>query len=200
MAWSLEPDDRDGSSVDLYWLPLGAGGHSVRINGKVFEAVSSRLEHRSRCDLYHTALEVRQDRQTYVIEMAPVWNEATEQRGVVARGVVGSRLLRRWRLFQYEIRCWSGGHIPDVADAVDSPQRLSDDPEVAEAILRLAPAVPTPVWGRDELCTGEMWNSNSVTAWLIASSGLDPAPVVPPPRGRAPGWAAGLALARPLHA
>ena len=25
------------SSVDLYWLPLGAGGHSVRLNGRVFE-------------------------------------------------------------------------------------------------------------------------------------------------------------------
>ena len=22
-----------GSTVDLYWLPLGAGGHSVRLNG-----------------------------------------------------------------------------------------------------------------------------------------------------------------------
>jgi hypothetical protein len=24
------------AGVDLYWLPLGAGGHSVRVNGKVF--------------------------------------------------------------------------------------------------------------------------------------------------------------------
>lgn len=30
------------AAVDLYWLPLGAGGHSVRINGLVFEAVVSR--------------------------------------------------------------------------------------------------------------------------------------------------------------
>jgi hypothetical protein len=28
--------------VDLYWLPLGAGGHSVRLNGRVFEAVAAR--------------------------------------------------------------------------------------------------------------------------------------------------------------
>ena len=33
--------------VDLYWLPLGAGGHSVRLNGLVFEAVVARLERRS---------------------------------------------------------------------------------------------------------------------------------------------------------
>ena len=30
-------------TVDLYWLPLGAGGHSVRLNGKVYEAVASRF-------------------------------------------------------------------------------------------------------------------------------------------------------------
>ena len=33
-----------GSRVDLLWLPLGAGGHSVRLNGIVFEAVAVRLE------------------------------------------------------------------------------------------------------------------------------------------------------------
>jgi hypothetical protein len=38
------------ASVDLYWLPLGAGGHSVRLNGKVFEAVVARLERRGRFD------------------------------------------------------------------------------------------------------------------------------------------------------
>ena len=45
--------------MDLYWLPLGAGGHSVRWNGRAFEAVAARLKHRSARDLYHSALEVR---------------------------------------------------------------------------------------------------------------------------------------------
>ena len=45
--------------IDLFWLPLGAGGHSVRLNGRVFEAVASRLDGRPSCDLYHSALEVR---------------------------------------------------------------------------------------------------------------------------------------------
>ena len=45
-------------AVDLYWLPLGAGGHSVRLNGKIFEAVASRLERRAPRDLYHSALVV----------------------------------------------------------------------------------------------------------------------------------------------
>jgi hypothetical protein len=47
------------SGIDLYWLPLGAGGHSVRLNGRAFEAVLSRLDHRPACDLYHSALKVR---------------------------------------------------------------------------------------------------------------------------------------------
>ena len=60
------------AGIDLYWLPLGAGGHSVRLNGRVFEAVVSRLEHRPACDLYHSALEVRVPEGRFVIEQAPV--------------------------------------------------------------------------------------------------------------------------------
>jgi hypothetical protein len=44
--------------INLYWLPLGAGGYSVRVNGLVFEAIAARLQHRDRSDLYHSALEV----------------------------------------------------------------------------------------------------------------------------------------------
>jgi len=51
------------------------------------------------------------------------------------------------------------------------------------------------VWGRDQLRTGEMWNSNSVIAWVIARSGIDAESIQPPKRGRAPGWQAGLAVA-----
>ena len=95
-------------------------------------------------------------------------------------------------------RCAAGsaGAIPDVAEAVASPQRLSDDPELARRVLELVPQVPTPVWGRDELATGEMWNSNSLIAWLIVRSGLSVETVALPAGGRAPGWDAGLAVAR----
>ena len=37
-----------GAAVALYWLPLGAGGHSVRLNGVAFELVAARLKHRTR--------------------------------------------------------------------------------------------------------------------------------------------------------
>jgi hypothetical protein len=187
---------RGGSSVDLYWLPLGAGGHSVRFNGLVYEAVAARVGGRERCDLYHSALEVRDGQERYVIEMAPVWNERASDRGVVGEGAVGSRLLGGLRAFRYEIRRWPDGRIPDAADAVDSPQRLTEDPAVARHVLELVPMVPRLVWGRDEACTGDMWNSNSITAWLLVRSGVDAQLARIPAGGRAPGWDAGVALAK----
>lgn len=183
------------ASVDLYWLPLGAGGHSVRLNGKVFEWFAARLERRDRCDLYHSALEVRIREGSFVIEQAPAWS-AGEERGVVAEGAVGTRALGRFRLFRYEIRRWRAGTIPDIAEAVTSPQRLTQDPDHARRVLELVPQVPTPVWGRDELDAGEMWNSNSTVSWLIARSGLDIRSITLPQGGRAPGWRAGIEIAR----
>ena len=34
------------AAIDLYWTPLGAGGHSVGLHGKVFEAAVSLVERR----------------------------------------------------------------------------------------------------------------------------------------------------------
>ena len=184
------------AGVDLYWLPLGAGGHSVRLNGRVFEAVVSRLEHRPVCDLYHSALEVRVPEGRFVIEQAPIPGGDGAGRGVAAGGAVGMRWAGRFRIFRYEVRRWRDGVIPDVGEAVDSPQRLTDDPDFARRLLDLVPSLPTPVWGRDELAAGEMWNSNSVISWLIASSGLNLDSIEPPDGGRAPGWDAGLVVAR----
>jgi hypothetical protein len=67
---------------------------------------------------------------------------------------------------------------------------------MSRRLLDLVPFVPTPVWGRDELRAGEMWNSNSFISWLIASSGLDADSIHVPAGGRAPGWDAGLVVAR----
>ena len=181
--------------VDLYWLPLGAGGHSVRLNGRVYEAVVARLERRTATSLYHSALVVRVPAGEFVIEMAPVRDGDGALRGVVAEGPVGSRWARALRSFRYEIRRWAGGVIPDVDEAVDSPERLTDDPALAARVLALVPEVPTPVWGRDELRAGEMWNSNSLISWLLARSGLGVEAVQPPVGGRAPGWDAGLVVA-----
>jgi hypothetical protein len=110
-------------------------------------------------------------------------------------GAVGSRRLGLLRLFRYEVRCWRGGSIADLGDAIGGPCRLTGDARAACRLLDLTASVPTPVWGRDELEAGEMWNSNSVTAWLIAATGLSTDRLQPPGRGRAPGWRAGLELA-----
>jgi len=184
------------AAVDLYWIPLGAGGHSVRFNGRVFEAIEAARGHRARCDLYHSALVVELDGDRYTIEIAPSPDADEAGRGVVATGAVGSRYLGWWRLFRYEVRCWRGGSIPDLGEAVGAPRRLTSDSRVSRRMLDLAPTVPTPVWGRDELDAGEMWNSNSVIAWLIATAGLPTDLLRPPPGGRAPGWFTGLEAAR----
>ena len=154
-------------AIDLFWLPLGAGGHSVRLNGRVYEALAARAQRRPAYDLYHSALEVRLPEGVRAIEMAPIRDRHGKQRGVAVEGPVGARWAGRWRLFRYEVRRWQGGHIPDVAEAVDSPRRVSDDDDQARRLLTLVPRVPTLTWGRDELGTGDMWNSNSVTSWLL---------------------------------
>lgn len=47
------------ASIELYWLPLGAGGWFVRLNGRIYEAIHALLERRRPLDLYHSALQVR---------------------------------------------------------------------------------------------------------------------------------------------
>ena len=184
-----------GTGIELFWLPLGAGRRSVRFDGRVYEAAVAAIDRRGRAELYHSALEVHVHGERYVIEMVPAFGRSAGT-GVVAGGAVGSPLLRRSRLFRYEVRCWRDGVIPDLAEAVESPRPLAQDPAVAERVVDLVPLTPTPTWGRDELHAGEMWNSNSVISWLLSSAGLDAPAIAPPPGGRAPGWAAGIAVAR----
>jgi hypothetical protein len=191
-------NDRTASGVELYWLPLGAGDGSgcVRWNGRLFEALSARLEHRSPRDLYHSALEVHLDDARFTIEMTPVWGNGAGDRGVVATGPVGLRPLGRSRLFRYEVRRWRDGTIPDRAEAVGGAQCVTSDVNLPQRLLDLVPEVPRATWGRDELETGSMWNSNSLTSWLLARSGVRTDDLSPPQGGRAPGWNAGLVVAR----
>ena len=150
------------ATVELHWIPLGAGQHVVRLSGKLFEAASARLEGRHRCDLYHSALVVEVPDGRFVIEQTPVIDVHGHRRGVVVEGPAGTRFAGRFRLFRYEVRRWRDGVIPDIAE---------------------------------ERHTGDMWNSNSAISWLLAGAGIDPARISLPPRGRAPGWHAGIAIA-----
>ena len=183
------------TTLQLLWIPLGAGQHVVRISGWIYEATAAFVRRRPRCALYHSALTVSVPDGRYVIEMTPVLDAHGSQRGVVAEGPVGLRSAGRLRIFRYEIRCWRDGVIPDLP-AAKSRKTIALDSATANKLLTLVPSVPTWVWGRDELDVGDMWNSNSVTSWLLCASGIDLRQFAIPRGGRAPGWNAGIAAAR----
>lgn len=169
----------------------------MRWNGRIYEVLKARVDGRRPLDLYHTALLVGTPEGRYVVEtMWPSPDGYSASRGVVVEGAVFGRVLATLRLFRYEVRCWRDGLLPDAHEAVGGPQRLSSDPDRARRLLGLVPSVPALVWGRDELRTGDMWNSNSVIAWLLARCGLPMEDVRAPVGGRAPGWEAGVAIAR----
>ena len=76
--------------VDLYWLPLGAGGYSVRLNGRVFEAIAATVGRRDRRDLYHSALVVRVPTAAYIIEQGPVRDVLRDPQHPYTRGLLAS--------------------------------------------------------------------------------------------------------------
>ncbi len=185
------------AGVDLYWLPLGAGDafFLVRWSGRAYETLAARRDHRATRPLFHSALVVHVDGRSHAIEMAPVWRTRGTDHGAVGTGAVGLPTLGRSALFRYEVRRWRDGLIPDIDYAVESPVPMSRDADRARRVLDLAPRFPCRTWGRDELGTGEMWNSNSLVSWLLVMSGHDLDRVTPPQHGRAPGWTAGLVVA-----
>jgi len=90
--------------VDLYWLPLGAGGHFVRLNGRVYEWLAARRDRRPRAALYHSALVVDAPEGRFTIESAPIRAADGPERGVVAEGAVGSRWAGWLRIFRHFLR------------------------------------------------------------------------------------------------
>jgi hypothetical protein len=189
-------ENRDVAAVTLWWIPVGAGGHVVRRTSSWWERIDARRAGRPPGRLFHAALEVTVDGTRSTIEMAPAWGVPPGgDRGVVCTGPVGFRWLERWRLFRYEVRCWPQGVTPDLTWAEGGPTQLTDNPQVARVVLDSISRVPRLVWGRVVPPTGDMWNSNSLVAWLLREAGIDTSRLRPPEGGRAPGWEAGLALA-----
>jgi hypothetical protein len=194
--WELvRPENEPVYGVELLWLPLGVRGHLVRVGGTIYETLAALLDRREICDIYHSVLNVSVPDGRYVIEMGPVADTNGTGRGVVTEGPVGSRLVARFRIFRYEVRCWRDG-ITAYDFAVDSPRQVTADPDQAERVLQFVRHVPALTWGRDQLRTGEMWSCNSLTSWLLTRSGLDEDRIQPPAGGRAPGWTAGAVIAR----
>lgn len=185
-----------GVTVVLYWIPLGAGGTGfVRLNGRIYEAITAAREHRDRLALLHTALEVKAPEGWFVIEaMWPSPDNDLTARGVTVSGPVFTARLRT-RMLRYEVRCWEGGELADRQHAVGGPVLLSDSQVLASSILSCTGAVPRLTWGRDESRVGHMWNSNSVISWLLTTAGYQMEALRPPRGTRAPGWDAGITVA-----
>jgi hypothetical protein len=182
--------------VELFWIPLGAGGSVVRWNGIAYEAITAALHHRERRALYHSALSLHLPHGHYMVEMTPVPDRFGGQRGVVAEGPVGLRALGALRLFRYEVRRWRDGIVPDIGHAVGDPVRVTDDLATTQRVFDALPHVPPLVWGRDELGMQDMWSCNSIISWALTVAGVDAGAIVLPPGARAPGWDAGVRAAR----
>jgi hypothetical protein len=190
--------DRDAESVDgvyLLWIPLGAGGNGfVRWNGRLYETMAALRQGRDSQRLFHTALDIGLGDDRMIVENAwPSPDDHLENRGVVLTGPVFHQVLGRFRPFRYEVRCWRNGSIADAPHAVDIDR--VGDASLGRAIVDLVPKVPQATWGRDVFGTGDMWNSNSVIAFLLAAAGIDMGSISAPAHGRAPGWVAGITAA-----
>src|SRR3954465_12138899 len=99
----------DEAWVDLYWLPLGAGGHSVRFNGKVYEWLASRREHRRPCDIYHSALVVHLDGVDWTVEMGPGGNVDAPPDAPACTGAGGAPGVGRLPGIPLGVRLLPGG-------------------------------------------------------------------------------------------
>ena len=154
----------------VYRLPLGAGAHVVRLSGRAFEATTARLQRRPPSDLHHSALEVVTPRSSVHHrddpDPRPRRPGPTRHRRRCGRHQVGP-LVPRIPLRDPRVAQWRYSR-PGLCDR--EPLRVSADPTVARRLLELVVSIPTPVWERDELHAGEIWNSNSVSSWLLSRS------------------------------
>lgn len=64
----LRAGSNSSSTINLYWLPLRAGGHFVRLNGRIHEGLAAWRNKRARFVLYHSALVVTLPIGRFVIE------------------------------------------------------------------------------------------------------------------------------------
>ena len=168
----------------------------MRLNGRLYEAIKARIERRRPCALHHTALKVHVPEGCFVLEtMWPSRMVTRRREALSSRARFFGTLLGRRRTFRYEVRRWRNGVLPDADEAVGGPRTVSNDADQARRLLAVVAPVPALIWGRDQLVTGEMWNSNSVISWLLVRSGVSMEAIDLPEGGRAPGWDAGIAIA-----
>ena len=148
-----------------------------------------------RCDLYHSALEVHVPEARFVIEQAPAWRRRRRARRR-RRGPGRHPRAGRFRLFRYEVRRWRDGVIPDAAEAVESPHAPERRDRLRAATARAGAGDADARMGPRRTGTGEMWNSTRSSRGSSCAVVSTSSPLAPPRGGRAPGWNAGIVIAR----
>ena len=133
------------AAVDLYWIPLGAGAHVVRISGAAFERCSAFVQRRPVCALYHSALVVARSRGSLRHRAGAGPRRHGERRGVVAEGPVGTRWAGRFRIFRYEIRRWRDGTDPRRRGQRSGARSASRDDVARRATDPRRPARRSPL-------------------------------------------------------
>ena len=160
-----------------------------------WEALEAARARRPRGVLYHSALKLGLDGEgVSTLELTPAFVASPVP--ALMTGPVGARPAGRFKLFRYELRLVPGAALPDETWAVGEPIRLADERTTVERIVEFASMVPAYTWGRRVKGTAEMWTSDSVVSWLLAKAGLEPRDARAPADGRAPGWTAGVEVAR----
>ena len=180
--------------IELFWLPVGAGTHFQRASLLAYDWLAATVFRRPRATFVHAALKVRVDGRCWTLELMPV--PRRQETEPVVTGAVGSAAAGRLRIFRYQLLCAEADRLPDEEWAIESPVSLGEDPELAARVLETAPRVPALVWGRRAHGTSEMWTSDSAIAWLLCSVGIDAAALALPPGTQAPGWRAGIEVAK----
>lgn len=180
--------------VELWWMPVGAGtSRAQQAILRLWEAFEAARARRARTRLVHSALKLRSGEDTWTLELTPAF--ATAPAPPLLTGPVGLRAAGRLRLFRYQLVCLPGETLPDERWAL-ARLAVSCDDGMAAHILALAGDVPRHTWGRRVRGTREMWTSDSVVSWLLVRASVDLSLVAPPEGARAPGWAAGIEIAR----
>ena len=181
------------STVELFWLPVGAGTHFQRASLVAYDWCLSHIARRPRAAFVHAALKVKLEGRTFTLELMPV--PAHQNVAPLLTGPVGISIAGRLRLFRYQLVCRETDSLPDEGWAINSPVLLSTDAAFGKRLMALAPLVPANVWVAGRPAPRRCGHLIRPSRWLLHRTGLDAAALQRPPGTQAPGWAAGIQVA-----
>lgn len=181
--------------VKLIWVPV-VGGASV---DDILEFIAKfYIDNPDGKTLFHSALEIQLPEggecNRYIIELTESVSDKAESAKVgetVQHNIFGP--------FGYTIRLYRNGQEEDHERS--KPRiLLTNDCGIASNIVAFVKAqeIPDLDYGKKigtRSGAADRWTSNSVVAWLLQRTGLNPGGIFPPDGGIAPGWDAGSSYA-----